>query len=1230
MGLTRTAITRPVFILMLIFAALLLGFMSYVTMRVEENPDVTFGAIAISVAYPGAGPEEVNNLVARKIEDAVSGINGLKEVTSTSREGFASVTASFELGTDINVALNDVRARVDVVVGDLPRDALKPQVFKFDFSGEPVLSVAFKSDVLSARELRDLLDYKVRDRFAQITGVAAASVSGGETREIQVEVSKDKLLAYGLGINDVQQAISAATVNVPGGRIVTGEQEFSVRLPAEFKQVDDIRNLVFSVRNPNEFGGPATTVRLRDVATITDAAEERTEYSRLDGTDTVVLGIQKVKEGNAIEITKVAKGLLTQVEEQFKGQGLKSEITFEQAKSISESIGDLLFALLFGVFLVALTVYVFLHNFRGTLIVAIAIPICIFVTFIALKLAGFTINNMSMLALSLAVGVLVDDAIVVLENIYRHLRMGEEPRDAAINGRMEIGLAAMAITLVDVVVFLPIAFMGGIVGQFFKPLALGFVFAVLASLFVSFTVTPMLAARWYRKGENVEHPTGRFAHGFERAFGRLEGFYRRVLEWALAHRWFVFISGNLALVAVFMFIGGSFAPDSGSAINGTQMLIMLVIAVSFIVFAANFWPQHLGTKKWRRLLLYLLPGAAILNQFAPKDPNAPPMPAFIQYPMNAITGILMAWVLLGVAAFLVNIWFWIVKHRASRRGTTSRRQPLAKSRLVGNGILFALIFPVAAFAGFAFGQWKGEAVFKFQFMPEMDSGRVAIGVQLPPGSSLAATERVVRGLEEIVLEHPDTKYVLADVGSQSGGFSGGGNTGSTYAQIRVTLREKRAFVDTIAFWVKHEDLRTKSSESVAADMLEMIKRVPGANVTVSASDTGFGAPIQMTLISDDRTKLVETATRIQEGLQSGAVQGVINADVSSRPGRPEIAAIPDRARLADAGLSPAQVGLALRTLYQGNNDAKLREGGREYPIRVMLRRADRDDPDILNQVPVTFDNGTPILLGSVTTLSPRPGVDKIDRRDRQEEVRITADLLPGNAAGTAQAAINKWIDDQKLIPEGVRKKELGQADAQATEGIFLMVALVTGFVLVYMVLASLYDNLLYPAIIQLAQPQAMVGALLALIIADKALNIVGMIGMIALVGLVGKNAILLVDYTNTLRGRGRSRHEALVEAGPTRLRPIMMTTIALVVGTLPVALAIGRGSEFRETIGISIIGGISLSTILTLVVIPCSYTIFDDFSNYLGRNRRRKAERDVEVLERSLEDQAEEREPAAV
>jgi len=1128
---------------MLMVGAFFLGYISYTRMRLELNPEVSFGTVTVTTQYPGAGPDDINELVSRKIEEAVAGVNGIREITSTSQEGVSSVVISLELDRNLDSALSDVRSKVDAIVNSLPKEVLKPEVQKFDNSAQAVLSLAFSSS-LSSKGLRDLIDDKLADRFSQIDGVASASVQGGDQREIQVRVKKDRLLAYGVGISDIQQAVAAASLNAPSGRVVTKDQEFSVRVKADFTDPKQISDMIITITDPKNPQGKSRTVRLSDVATIEDATVERTAYSRLNGKDTIVISIQKARDGNAVDINKQAEGVIASLQKEYAGINLKVVETYNQATQIKDSINDLNFALGFGIFLVAAIVFIFLHNMRGTIIVALAIPTSIFATFIAMSMLGFTINNMSMLSLSLAIGVLVDDAIVVLENIYRHLKLGEDPRQAAINGRSEIGLAALAITFADVVVFLPIAFMGGIVGQFFKPMALGFVCATLFSLFVSFTLTPLLASRWYRTGEDMEHPTGWFATAFEHVFERIQHSYRNTLEWALNHRWFVFLAGNIALFAVFMFIAGSFVP-------------------------AHLAPDATAGKTAAEIAA-LSAGVGIPGAF------------------KSGFGLFPAVIVIGIITTIVNL---IRFKRFSFKYLLS-------------AVAFGLVFPIASVIGFEYSQWKGEAVFKFGFLPDSDAGQIQANIQLGPSANLADSQAVVEKVEKVMLADKNVQYVVSSIGSQGVGGFGASSQGSNFAQVQATLFDKEAFTDHLP-WAKHEGkFRQRSSTSLAAQFTEEIDHIPGASVKVSAtSGFGFGSAIQLSLTSDNRELLLKTAQTVRDRLAKGEIKGVINPDISSHDGKPELQVLPDRLALADRGMKVNQLGLAVQTLYQGNDDTKLRVNGREFPIRVMMDVKDRNDPTTLSQVPLTFVQGNPVTIPSVATISTAPGIDKITRRARSEEIQVTADLLPGYANGTVQKEITDWIDHNQLVPAAVTYKPLGQADAQAREGGFMLAALGMGLILVYMLLASLFDNLLYPLIIQMAQPQAMVGALLALILTDKSLNLVGFIGVIALIGLVGKNAILLVDYTNTLRDRGRTRHDALVEAGPIRLRPIMMTTLALILGMLPVAMAIGRGSEFRETIGITIIGGISLSTILTLVVIPCSYTIFDDLSIAISRMR---------------------------
>jgi HAE1 family hydrophobic/amphiphilic exporter-1 len=465
---------------------------------------------------------------------------------------------------------------------------------------------------------------------------------------------------------------------------------------------------------------------------------------------------------------------------------------------------------------------------------------------------------------------------------------------------------------------------------------------------------------------------------------------------------------------------------------------------------------------------------------------------------------------------------------------------------------------------------------------------------------LAQTDLVARQVESHFIKHPDVQFTLTEVGKQSGSSFGGDNSSSNFGEVTGKLYDRRSIIDSLSR--NPEKLRDNRANTIIAGLTKSVGKIPGATVRISGvSGFAFGRPIQIALRSDDRAALTKTAADIRDRLAGGAIPGILNPDVSVKSGKPELQIRPDYRKVADMNMDATAVGAAIRALYQGNDDNKLRVNGREYGVRVMLDYVDRDNPETLTSVPLRFNQGRPVYVGQLATLDEQPGLTSITRRDRAEEIQVTADILPGFSTGVVAADVAKWVEKEKLIPASVKFKLLGEQDAQQREMAFLMTAFAIGIFAVYAVLAALYNNWLYPMIIQLAQPQAMVGALLALILTDQSFSVIGFLGVIALVGLVGKNAILLVDFTNTLRERGRNRHDAIAESGPTRLRPIMMTTLALIFGSLPVAIGLGRGSEFRQSIFIIILGGIILSTLLTLVVIPASYTIFDDLSNLFAK-----------------------------
>jgi HAE1 family hydrophobic/amphiphilic exporter-1 len=1106
MWLTSISIRRPVFILMVVMALIVLGLNSMSKMRLELNPKVDFPFVSVSTAYPGAGPEEIESQVSEKIEDAVASVNGVKTITSSSQEGVSIVAIEFNMGIPSDIAASDVREKVGSIRNQLPTQVREPVIQKFDVNSEPIIYYGLVGSRPS-KDLRDLAENVIKPRLGQIAGVGAVNVTGGDLREISVAVRKDRLDAYGIPISDLVTLLRSNTMNVPVGRIIEGNREYSLRVVGEFEDVEHVA--ATRVRMPN-----GQTVRLSDIATVTDSVRERRDLSRIDRKDSVAIVIQKTSEGNTVD---VAHGVKKEVEALKKTLPRDVQFVLNQDLSINveESVADVKSSLFVGAFLAVLIVYLFLHNIRGTFIVAIAIPTSIVATFLVMYAFGFTLNTMTLLALSLSVGILVDDSIVVLENIYRHLGKGEDPIEASLNGRGEIGLAAITITLVDVVVFVPIAFMGGIVGQFFKAYGITVATATLFSLFMSFTLTPMLASRWYRTGDNVEVHSGFFG-AFNRFYGFLDRVYRRVLETALRYRGVVVYAGTGLLILVFAAIASSF---SG------KMAGLPVLVVLFVVFGLLF--------NWRYKKVGLL-----------------------------VTG-------LGVASVFVAL---------------------------------------------TIGANWGKPMLNFRFAPEMDQGQVSVEGELAAGTALATTSRIAEQVEEVVDGHPDVEGIFTSVGQSGGGggIGGFGGSGTQYFSMRLKLREKMSLGDTLNPMVDKTHLRKKRDTEVADEIRTALGQMAGVDLKVSAM-SGFrgGAPLQVDLQGRDMAVLNKQAEEVLKAFKEEP--GVLNADLSSRIGKPEQQIRIDRDKAADFGLSVAQISQALRTSIEGDpNAVVLRQNGNEYGINVHFGEQDRRDVNAVGDIVVGSAGGVgaggaaqPVRLRDVADIRLASGPTQIDRQNRERLVSVTANTAPGFAPGNMQLGINKRLE--RINFGSTQMSWGGENKTQAEEGQYMGAALGLAIILVYMLMAALFDNLLYPFIIMLSLPQAMIGALLALIVAGQALSIMAMIGVIMLVGLVSKNAILLVDYTNTLRERGYSRTDAILEAGPTRLRPILMTTIAMVAGMLPVALALGRGGEFRAPVATTIIGGLILSTFLTLLVIPAVYTYFDDFTRFIGRRvfRRR-------------------------
>ncbi len=1109
MWLTQVSILRPVTITMVVLAIIVLGLTSLSRMPVDLYPDVEFPFVTVVSSYPGAGPEEIETLVTRPIEDNVSTISGVKNVTSASQEGISVVSIEFYLGTNLDTAANDVREKVGAAGFELPTDMEPPVIEKFSLSSIPVVSFALYSP-RPAKELRRLAEDVIKDRLGRLKGVGSVQVAGGDIREILVAVDRNELQAYGLSIDSVVQALTAANLNLPSGNVEEGRREYSVRAVGEFQSPQEIKDVQLTTPS-------GKTISLSDVATVTDTVAERRQWSRVDGTDSVAVTVLKQSGANTVDVADAVRNELMSLTGQtfdYRGfekkdaprkQGvlpsdITARITMDQSTFVRDALTDLFHHMVFGALLAVMVVFIFLHNLRGTVIVALAIPISMIAAFTPMFFSKFTLNQMTMLALSVSVGILVDDSIVVIENIYRHLRLGEEPREAAFKGRTEIGLAAITITLVDVVVFVPIAFMGGIVGQFFRQFGITVAITTLFSLFIAFTLTPMLSSRWYRKEDSLPAdeeeleagPTsagggpfaiinrimGAFFRGFDQLYGSFRQVYRRLLAWALDHRLVTLSIGSISLLAS---LG---ITTSGRALIGFQIMIALLALIGMI-------PR--GARK----------------------------PALIA----------------GLAGLALITFF---------------RAPLGS-----------------------------------EFFPRVDQGRISISVELPAGASLAATDSVVSQLERFVMDKkrfPEVDSVYASVGTGLSGEFGGGGSGASFGSVRVVLVDKLE--------------RERSDIDIVAEIDKFARTIPGATIKATSYE-GLGgggeSPVMIELSGSDMGELVRIANAYRDRVAK--VPGTLNADITWRVGKPEVRATVDRYRAADRGVSTFQVARSLRTSLEGDTTAKYREGSNQYDIRVRLREVDRASVADVSGLMIAHNSG-PVYVADVADVSLASGPTKIDRKNRQRMVAVQADLQKGYTLGNVARQIREDIAD---VPLGDVSVNFGGESEVMAEGFAsTLMALGLSVVLIYILQAALFEGYLSPFIIMFGLPMALVGALLAIVVAGKTLSIITMIGIIMLMGLVGKNAILLVDYTNILRDRGKTMREALLEAGPTRLRPILMTSFSLIFGMLPVAVARAHGGEVRSPMAVAVIGGMALSTLLSLIIIPVLYTVFDGAASWFN------------------------------
>ncbi len=1019
MKLADVSIKRPVFATMMILSLVVLGLFALTRLNVDLYPDIDFPYVVITTVLPGAGPEQIESDVTKIVEDAVNSIEGVKHIESRSQENVSMVIIEFRLEIDSKQAAQDVREKVAAVRSNLPDDIEDPIIQRYDPASEPIITLTVSGD-RSEKELTTLTKDVIKKRLENVPGVGNVKLIGGAEREINVNVDLERLKAYSLSINDVIQAIGAANVEIPGGNLNQGSRQLLLRTMGKFKSIKDFESIIVV----NDKGN---IVRLNEIAEVIDGVKERTSLSRFNGNTAVGLQIIKQSGSNTVQVANEVEKQTAKLKAELPAD-VKISKAQDNSVYIRDTINDVLFDIFYGGLLAVIVIYLFLANWKSTIISAVALPSSIIATFFAMYMFDFTLNMMSLLALSLAVGLLIDDAIVVIENIYRHLDKGETPFEAAKAATAEIGLAVLATTFTIIAVFIPVAFMQGIVGRFFYQFGITVSIAVLVSLFVAFTLTPMLSSRWLNVED--EHLTKsknilkNILYYFNYYFNKMNDGYRKILAWSLSHR-------------------------------------KTVVVASIVVFIGS-------------LMLGGMVGSA--------------------------------------------------------------------------------------------------------FFPETDNSEFYLNIDAPAGSSIEQTDKICQAVEDKIIKRPEVISMLTTVGGE--------NTSANKAQIFVKLVKK------------HE--REKGLSIIMNELRNKLKVIPGTqfDFRTESGPGGNDKPITFSIRGDDLSKINIIAEQVKE--ISKNVNGAVDVSTSLEASKPEVRLNIDRDKASDLGVNVYSIASSVRAMVDGYVTTKYQEGNEQYDVRVRLKEANRKSiANIQNLMIMSYKQGPNnekinVRLGDIANVYEGTGPSIINRYNRQREIRVGANIA-GRLMGEVLGDIQKETSKLKL-PAGYDIKIIGEAEMQEESFLNIFISLILAIVFVYIILAMQFESFMLPFSIMLSLPMSIIGAVLALLISGSAMSIISLIGIIMLMGLVTKNAILLVDYTNVMRERGLSRTEALLEAGPTRLRPILMTTLAMIFGMFPVAFGFGEGSEFRSPMGQAVIGGLITSTLLTLLIVPVVYTILDDFS----------------------------------
>jgi HAE1 family hydrophobic/amphiphilic exporter-1 len=1035
MNITEISIKRPSLIIVLFSVFALLGIIGYKNLSYELMPDFNQPVVVIRTVYPGAEPNEVETSVSKKIEDALSNLEGVDYLVTKSLPNASIIIANLKYGTDLDKTMQDAQRYIDNIRKDLPKDILSPVMSKVSPNDLPIMSVSATSS-LKPTEFYQKMKDDYLPQVQQLKGVAEITILGGEEREIQIKVDKEKLKRYKVSLLQVAEAVNRSGIDLPAGKLQTDTENNSVRLVGKFNSVNDIQNVQVAMPFQN------SPVYVKDIAEVTDGIKEITSYSRYDGKNGIGLMIKKQGDANAVDVSKLIREKFQSIEKQNANAGVKFVITDDSTDNTIAAVNSVVFDLILAVILVSLVMLLFLRSFRNSLIVLVAIPTSLITAFAVMWLLGYTLNLMTLLAMSLIIGILVDDATVVLENIQRHLDMGKEKRAAAMDGRMEIGFSALSITLVDVVVFLPILFLQVFVADMLKQFSVVVITSTLTSLLVGFTLTPWLASRIGKK-EDLQ-PTNffnRFLLWFEKQLDKFINWYGKTLNWVLNHK---------------------------------------LIFTGFV------------------LLLFV-----------------------------------------GTAAMM--------------------KQGIIGKELISTG----------------------------------DQGKFRLALEFDKSTSIQQNNLVSEKIENYIMQQPEVATIFSNVGGPSTGIG----------SLGVGSANKTEF--TIQLIMKNEELKMAGIEKVPTEQFmrklrdDLQKNYSGINFSMIALGLiPRSAPIEITLSGSDLNNVMQTGNNLKSVIEK--IPGADNVRLSVEAGSPELKVIPDKDKMQRLGLNTAYLGMNLRTAFSGNDDATLTENGTEYPVRIWLNNFSRKNEDDVKQLNIVNPMGIPIEVSQFATIERDNSPSLLERKDRQPAVTLTADAL-GRPSGTVADEVVTYIKNNPL-PEGISmtwgSDIKRQNDSFGALGSVLMIS----FLLIYLIMVALYDSYIYPFVALFAIPVAAIGAFLALNLSLSNLSLFALLGLIMLMGLVTKNSILIVDFTNQLKAEGKHYKEALITAGKERMRPILMTTLSMAIGMLPIALASGTAAEWKNGLAWVIIGGLLSSLALTVYLVPMVYDVVDNVKAKFNKN----------------------------